>query len=151
MFQAYGASPSPMKLSEVFVALQTGVMDGQENPLTQTWTSRFQEVQKYLSLSSHVYTPAYLTAGAKRFASLPKEVQQALEDAARETQAFVYTTAAAQDRELLQKFKDAGIQVNEVERDSFVKASAPIYDQFAREVPAGKDLIERARKAAPTN
>ena len=44
MFQAYGANPSPMALSEVFVALQTGVMDGQENPLTQIYSSKFQEV-----------------------------------------------------------------------------------------------------------
>ncbi|HEX9400856.1 MAG TPA: TRAP transporter substrate-binding protein [Anaeromyxobacter sp.] len=148
MFQAYGASPSPMKLSEVFVALQTGVMDGQENPLTQTWSSRFQEVQKFLSLTSHVYTPAYLTVGEKRFASLPKEVQQALEQAAKETQAFVYQTAAAQDRELLQKIKQSGLQVNDIDRDAFVKASQPIYDQFAREVPEGKELVERARKLA---
>jgi len=145
MFQAYGASPSPMKLSEVFVALQTGVMDGQENPLTQTWSSRLQEVQKFLSLTSHVYTPAYLTAGARRFASLPKDVQQILEQAAKQTQAFVYETAAAQDRDLLQKFKGAGLQVNEIDRDAFVKASKPIYDQFAREVPKGKELTDRVR------
>jgi TRAP-type transport system periplasmic protein len=149
MFQAYGASPSPMKLSEVFVALQTGVMDGQENPLTQTWSSRFQEVQKFLSLTSHVYTPAYLTGGEQRLASLPKEVQQALEEAAKETQKFVYETAAAQDRDLLQKMKEAGLQVNEVDRESFVKASQAIYDQFAREVPEGKELVERARQLAP--
>ena len=65
MFQAYGANPSPMKLSEVFTALQTGVMDGQENPLTQIHSSKFQEVQKYLSLTGHVYTPAYLTASKR--------------------------------------------------------------------------------------
>src|SRR5581483_9402908 len=49
MFQAYGANPSPLALSEVFVALQTGVMDAQENPLAQIYPSRFYEVQKYLS------------------------------------------------------------------------------------------------------
>src|SRR5687768_10943379 len=63
MFQAYGASPSPMELKEVFVALQTGVMDGQENPFAQIYPSRFHEVQKFLSLTGHVYTPAYVTAG----------------------------------------------------------------------------------------
>ena len=60
MFQAYGANPSPMKFSELFTALQTGVMDGEENPLTQIYSAKLQEVQKYLSLSGHVYTPAYL-------------------------------------------------------------------------------------------
>ena len=54
LFQAFGANPSPMALSEVFVALQTGVMDGQENPLAQIYASKFQEVQTYLSLTGHV-------------------------------------------------------------------------------------------------
>jgi TRAP-type transport system periplasmic protein len=82
MFQAYGANPSPMALSEVFVALQTGVMDGQENPLTQIYSSKFQEVQKHLSMTGHVYTPAYLAAGKNKFASLPADVQAALTEAA---------------------------------------------------------------------
>ena len=148
MFKAYGASPSPMKLSEVFVALQTGVMDGQENPLTQTWSGKFQEVQKFLSMTSHVYTPGYLTAGAKKFASLPKEIQQLLREVAKATQAYVYTTAAQQDRDLLQKFKGANVQVNDIDRAAFVKASEPVYEKFAREVSEGKDLIGRARKAS---
>ena len=54
MFQAYGANPSPMKFSEVFTALQTGVMDGQENPFAQIYSAKFYEVQKYLSLTGHV-------------------------------------------------------------------------------------------------
>src|SRR3546814_802973 len=81
MFQAYGATPSPMALSEVFVALQTGVMDGQENPLAQIYPSRFQEVQKYLSMSGHVYTPAYVTAG-RSWAKLPPDVQKIVKDTA---------------------------------------------------------------------
>src|SRR5699024_10702416 len=56
MFKSYGANPAPMALSEAFVALQTGAMDGQENPLVQIYSQRFQEVQDYLSLSNHVYT-----------------------------------------------------------------------------------------------
>src|SRR6185437_13979085 len=56
MFKAYGANPTPLAFSEVFVALQTGAMDGQENPLAQIYPARFHEVQKYLSLTDHVYT-----------------------------------------------------------------------------------------------
>ncbi len=63
MFSAWGANPTPMAFSEVFVGLQTGVIDGQENPLTNIYGARFQEVQNYLSLSSHVYSPIWLTAG----------------------------------------------------------------------------------------
>src|SRR5439155_6880166 len=61
MFQAYGGNPSPMKFSELFTALQTGVMDGEENPFTQIYSAKLQEVQKYLSLSGRASTPAYLS------------------------------------------------------------------------------------------
>ncbi|MDX1731834.1 MAG: TRAP transporter substrate-binding protein, partial [Aurantimonas coralicida] len=59
MFKAYGANPTPMSFSEVFVALQTGVIDGQENPLTNISAGKLNEVQEYLSMSGHVYSPAY--------------------------------------------------------------------------------------------
>jgi tripartite ATP-independent transporter DctP family solute receptor len=143
MFQAYGANPSPMKFSELFTALQTGVMDGQENPFTQIYSAKLQEVQKHLSLSGHVYTPAYLVVG-RNFASLPPDVRKILEDTAKETQAFVYATAAAEDKALLDKLKAAGMQVNEVDKDAFVAASKPIYDEFGAEVPGAKEVIDRA-------
>ncbi len=144
MFQTYGANPSPMKLSEVFVALQTGVMDGQENPFTQIFSSKFQEVQKYLSLTGHVYTPAYITTGKKRWEKLPADVRKVLEETAKETQAYVYETAARLDGELLDKMKAAGMQVNEADKDAFVKASKPVYDEFGKEVKGAKELIDRS-------
>ena len=144
MFQAYGANPSPMAFSEVFVALQTGVMDGQENPLIQIYSAKFQEVQKYLSLSSHVYTPAYITTGKKRWESLPADVRKILEQSAKETQAYVYSTAARFDNELLEKMKPSGIKVNEVDKGAFVKASKSIYDDFGNQVKGAKELIDKA-------
>jgi tripartite ATP-independent transporter DctP family solute receptor len=144
MFQEYGANPSPMKFSELFTALQTGVMDAQENPFTQIYSAKLQEVQKYLSLSGHVYTPAYLVVGAKRYANLPADVRKVLEDTARETQAFVYETAAKDETELLAKLKQAGMQVNEVDKDAFIAASRPIYDEFGKEVDGAKALIDKA-------
>ncbi len=144
MFQAYGANPSPMKFSEVFTALQTGVMDGQENPFTQIYSAKFQEVQKFLSLTGHVYTPAYATVGATKWASLPADVRKILEDTAKETQAWVYTTAEKEDNDLLAKLKTGGIQVNTPNKDAFVAASKPVYDEFAKEVPSAKDVIDRA-------
>jgi tripartite ATP-independent transporter DctP family solute receptor len=144
MFQAYGANPSPMALSEVFVALQTGVMDGQENPLTQIYSSKFQEVQKFLSMTGHVYTPAYLVSGKNKFASLPADVQAALTAAARETQAYVYAQAAKLDDELLAKIKAAGVKVNDPDKDAFIAASKGVYDEFAKEVPDGGKLVEQA-------
>ena len=148
MFQAYGASPSAMGLSEVFVALQTGVMDGQENPFPQIYAMKFQEVQKYLSLTDHVYTPAYVVVSAKKWATLPPDVRQILEQTAKETQAYVYETATRMDKELLDKLKAAGMQVNVANRQAFVKASAPIYEEFARDVPGAKEMIDKALKLA---
>ncbi len=71
LFQTLGANPTPMALSEVFVGLQTGVIDGQENPLAQIWGSKLYEVQKYLSLTSHVYTPAYVVVSPSQVGRPP--------------------------------------------------------------------------------
>ena len=144
MFKAYGANPSPMAFSEVFTALKTGVMDGQENPFAQIYSAKFYEVQKYLSLTGHVYTPAYVAVGAKRWASLPPDVRSTLETVAKETQAFVYQTAAADENDLLGKIKAAGVQVNNADKGAFIAASKPIYDEFSKEVPGAKALIDRA-------
>lgn len=142
MFEEYGAEPSPMSLSEVFMALQTGVMDGQENPLAQIAGQRFQEVQDYLSLTGHVYTPAYLTAG-RRFNNLPDDIQEIIIEAAQETQTYVYEHAAQLDQDLIAVIEAAGTEVNEVDTSVFIEASAPIYEAFANEVPGSQELIDQ--------
>ncbi len=144
MFQAYGANPSPMKFSEVFTALQTGVMDGQENPFSQIVSAKFQEVQKFLSLTGHVYTPAYITVGSKKWATLPADVRKVLEDTAKELQSFVYATAQKDENELLDKIKAAGVKVNEVNKAAFVAASKAVYEEFGKEVKGSKELIDKA-------
>jgi tripartite ATP-independent transporter DctP family solute receptor len=143
MFQAYGANPSPLAFSEVFVALQTGVMDAQENPFAQIYPARFQEVQKYLSITGHVYTPAYVTAGVS-WDRLSPDIQKVLSDTAKEVQPAVYKIAADLEDDLLKKLKAAGMQVNEADKDAFIKASAKIYEEFSKEVPGGKELIDKA-------
>jgi len=148
MFQAYGANPSPMKFSEVFTALQTGVMDGQENPFSQIVSSKFQEVQKYLSLTGHVYTPAYITTGSKKWASLPADVRKVLEDTAKDMQKYVYATAEKDEGELLAKIKAAGVTVNDADKQAFIAASKNIYDEFSKEVPGSKELIAKALSLA---
>jgi TRAP-type transport system periplasmic protein len=148
MFQAYGATPSAMSLSETFVALQTGVMDGQENPLSQIYSSKFQEVQKYLSMTDHVYTPAYLVVSKRKFATLPADVQKILEDTAKQVQPWIYQQAAVQDKVLLGKLKQAGMKVNYANKQAFINASKPIYTEFSQEVPGAKDMIATALKLA---
>jgi TRAP-type transport system periplasmic protein len=144
MFQTYGANPSPMKFSEVFTALQTGVMDGQENPYTQIYSAKFQEVQKYLSVTGHVYTPAYVTVGAKKWGTLPADVRKILESEAKATQAFVYDFAQKAEDDLLGKIKAAGVAVNEADKNAFIKASAPVYEDFAKDVQGSKAVIDKA-------
>ncbi|MFQ5773005.1 MAG: TRAP transporter substrate-binding protein [Kiloniellaceae bacterium] len=148
MFKSYGANPTPMSFSEVFTALKTGVIDGQENPFAQIYSAKFQEVQKYLSLTGHVYTPAYVTVGKKKWESLPADIRQAIEAIAKDTQGFVYRKAAALETELLGKLKAGGMQVNEPDKAAFVKASEAIYNEFATSVPGGKAMIEKARSLA---
>lgn len=142
MFQALGANPTPMPLSEVFIALQTGVMDGQENPLAQIVSSKLHEVQSYLSLTRHVYTPAYVTVGTDRWAMLTEDVRDILREIAQETQAFVYATAARMDRELRDELRDSGVAINEPDLESFVTASRAVYDEFGATVLGGKELID---------
>jgi tripartite ATP-independent transporter DctP family solute receptor len=144
MFKAYGANPTPLGFGEVFVALQTGAMDGQENPLAQIWSGHFQEVQKYLSMTGHVYTPSYIVAGAA-FKRLPADVQKIVADTAKEMQPVALKMAADLDGELLDKIKKTpSIAVNEADKDAFIKASKPVYEEFAKEVPGGQALIDEA-------
>jgi TRAP-type C4-dicarboxylate transport system substrate-binding protein len=145
MFKSYGANPTPMALSEVFVALQTGVIDGQENPLAQIYSQKFQEVQKYLSLTGHVYTPAYVTVSAKKWAKLPDDVRLKIEDIAKGMQEFVYMSAAKLDTDLLKKMESA-LKINEADKNAFIKASGPIYDEFGKSVPGGADLVKAAQQ-----
>ena len=94
-------------------------------------------------MTGHVYTPAYVTAGAS-WSRLPPDVQKVLADTAKEMQPEVYKIAAGLDDSLFTKLKAAGMQVNEADKDAFIKASKPIYDEFAKDVPGGKELIDKS-------
>jgi tripartite ATP-independent transporter DctP family solute receptor len=149
MFRAYGANPTPLAFSEVFTALKTGVMDGQENPFAQIYSAKFQEVQKYLSLTGHVYTPAYILTSDAEFAKLPEDVQQVLSDCAQENSEWVYNKAAELENDLLGKIKEAGVAVNEADKAAFVAASKAIYDEFSSTVEGGPELVDALQKLAP--
>jgi tripartite ATP-independent transporter DctP family solute receptor len=147
MFTEWGANPTPMAFSEVFVALQTGVIDGQENPYTNIAAAKLNEVQKYLSVTGHVYTPSYLTTGADQWGKLPADVRAILEKTAVDVQGWMYATGVKDELALLEKLgKD--MQVNVADRAAFVEASKPIYAQFAKEVKTGKKMIDMALELA---
>jgi tripartite ATP-independent transporter DctP family solute receptor len=142
MFGEWGANPTPMSFSEVFVALQTGVIDGQENPYTNIWSAKLNEVQKYLSVTGHVYSPSYLTAGAAAFEKLPADVQAVLQETALEMESFAREKGAADDESLRTKLAESGMEVNVADRAAFVEASKPIYALFAEQVEGGQQLID---------
>jgi tripartite ATP-independent transporter DctP family solute receptor len=143
MFQAYGAAPAPLAFSKLYSALQNGEMAGEENPLAIIYPGRLYEVQKYISLTGHVYAPAYLIAGAS-WSKFAPNVQRILKEAAEKTQNMALKLGAELDGELLAKLKAAGMQVNDVDKEAFIAASAPIYDAFSTQIPEGKRLIEKA-------
>ncbi|TNF19019.1 MAG: TRAP transporter substrate-binding protein [Rhodobacteraceae bacterium] len=148
MFKEYGANPTPMSFSEVFVSLQTGVIDGQENPLTNIAGAKLQEVQKYLSLSGHVYSPAYPTVGTAVFDKLDPEIQQVLMETAQEMALWARDQGASAEGELLETLKADGMEVNTANRAAFVEASAPLYEKFASEVDGGQEMIDNVLSMA---
>ena len=141
MFKLYGANPTPLAYAEVYSALQSGVMDGQENPFPQIWSGRFHEVQKYLSLTGHVYSPAYPMVGEKWWQSIPADIRATLERVALETQEVAWREGERLDKELLAKL-GATLKVNEADKKAFLQASKPVYEEFAHEVPGGGELIK---------
>jgi tripartite ATP-independent transporter DctP family solute receptor len=141
MFKAYGANPAPMPFSEVYSALQSGVMDGQENPFAQIASAKLQEVQKYLSLSGHVYTPAYLIVSEDFWQKVPKDAQAVLSKIATDLGDYARAQGEALDRDLMSKLSPP-LKVNQVDKPAFIKASAPIYEQFGAEVPGGAELVK---------
>jgi tripartite ATP-independent transporter DctP family solute receptor len=141
MFKVYGANPTPLAYAEVYSALQSGVMDGQENPFVQIWSGRFHEVQKYLSLTGHVYSPAYPVVGEKWWQSVPADVRATLERIAVDCQEVAWREGERLDKELQGKLAQT-LKVNEVDKNAFIQASRPVYDDFAKEVPGGGELIK---------
>jgi tripartite ATP-independent transporter DctP family solute receptor len=136
LFRALGANPTTMSFKEVFSALQQGVIDGQENPLAQIASAKFHEVQKYMSISNHVYTPAYPLINKKFFTKLPKDIQHVLILAGHDAGHYARVTGAKMDEELMDMLSKK-MQVNEVVYDDFVKASKSLYDDYPKEF--GKD------------
>jgi TRAP-type transport system periplasmic protein len=141
MFQTYGANPSPMPFAEVYSALQQGVMDAQENPFPQIASAKFQEVQKFLSLTGHVYTPAYLIVSEDFWKKLPKDVQGAISKIAMATGDFARSEGERLDKELQSKLAPP-MQVNEPDKEAFIKASTGIYQEFGKQVPGGAELVK---------
>jgi tripartite ATP-independent transporter DctP family solute receptor len=127
-FKAYGANPVAMPFTEVFGALQQGIIDGQENPLATIYQASIHEVQKYLSLTGHVYSAVHLLMNKKLFDSLSPDLQKILVDAGKETAAFTRNLGAEADKVLADRMHEkSGILVNQADTKSFVSVSKPVW------------------------
>lgn len=149
IFNHYGANASPLPFKELYTALQTGVFDGQENPVIWVKAIKFHEVQKYLSVTNHLYTVTYLLMSEKSYQKLPANQQAVLKKAGREAMAYSVQLGIKADTEIVDYLKTKGMKVNNADVPSFVKASKTIWTDWAKEQGADAEkLIEMIQSAA---
>ncbi|HSB79995.1 MAG TPA: TRAP transporter substrate-binding protein [Candidatus Methylomirabilis sp.] len=141
-FRQLGADATPMAWGEVFTSLQQGLLDAQENPIPIIYTFKLNEVQKYLSLTAHVYSPAPVLMSKKTWDRLPSEIQKVVLDAARETAQFERGLIQEQEQKELGELKARGmIVIENPDRAAFRGAMRPVFERFQGEF--GKDLVQR--------
>ena len=154
-FKAVGANPQVMPFSEVYSALQQGVIDGQENTNSNIYTKKFYEVQKDMTLSNHGYLGYLVVMSKKFYDSLPKDLQAAVKQAMKEATAKEREFAAQLDKEQLDKIKEYAKksgkltihELNDKQKAAWRAAMEKIYPEFYDNDKIGKDLIEAAKKA----
>jgi tripartite ATP-independent transporter DctP family solute receptor len=143
-FETLGAAPTPMAWPEVIGALQQGTIDGQENPLSVITSANLAEVQRHLTLSGHVYSPAILLVSRQLWDGMSEEDQQVFSEAAAE--AVVAMRAFVDDVEQrgVEQLREAGMEVGELsdeQKAAFQEALASAYEQYYGQY--GQDLIEQ--------
>ena len=137
-FKALGADPTPIASGEVFTALQQKTVDGQENPLTGIYTSKYYEVQKYLSITEHFYSPAPLLIGLEAWNKLNPEQQKAVQAAADEAKAFQRELNQKEVAQAQKELEARGMTITTVDKAVWKAAMAPIYKEFEKEVGADR-------------
>jgi tripartite ATP-independent transporter DctP family solute receptor len=144
-FKQIGAAPIPMAWGEVFTSLGQGVIDAQENPVTVIYTNSLWEVQKYLTLTGHVYGPHAVMMSKAAWAKLTSEQQQILRDAVVEATAFQRQTSQKLEKEQLEELKKKGMIVETIDIAPFQAATAEIATTQKNVDPA---LLTKVRDAA---
>ena len=142
-WKALGANPTPMPFSEVFTAMQQKTIDGQENPIPTIYLGKYNEVQKYVTLSNHIYTPFIVLFSQKIWDTMPKEDQAIFQQAALEAKDYQRKVSRDMVKDQVGKLRTAGMTVTELtpaQVKAFQDATKPVYDQFAEKI--GKDLVK---------
>jgi C4-dicarboxylate-binding protein DctP len=146
--KAWGAVPQVMAFSEVYQALQTGVVDGTENPPSNMYTQKMHEVQKYAALTNHGYLGYGVIVNKKFWEELPADIRGNLEKAMTEATTYANDIALKENEDSLAAMKKAGkTEFHELtadERKAWIAASKPVYEEVAKRV--GKDILDSVMK-----
>jgi TRAP-type C4-dicarboxylate transport system substrate-binding protein len=144
-FDTLNAPAIPMAFAELFTGLQQGVVDGQENPLSVIITGKFYEVQKYLSMSRHIYNTATFLVNPDFFQSLTKEQQTVIREEADLARDLMRELNDQVEKEALEELKAKGMQINEIDKAAFIQAVQPVWNFFREKY--GSELIDMALSA----
>ena len=147
-FTQLGATPTAMAVSEVFSAMQLGICDGQENPSSNFVNNKYSEVNKYYSITHHIYTAEPLIISLDRWNSLTPEQQEILQKAANEACVYEREQSDSVDESNIEAIKAAGVEVNELTPEAvqaFKDALAPIYEKYEGQYG---DMIKKLQDAA---
>ena len=132
-FKAMGADPTPMAMGDVFTALQQGTIDAEENPVPIIETNKFGEVQKYLSMTGHLFSPAPVFISKDYYDAMPEEYQTAIKEAAAEATPYQRGQIDEQNVSGLESLKSVGMEVNEVEKQPFKDATQVVYSEYVKD------------------
>jgi TRAP-type transport system periplasmic protein len=145
MIEAMGGNPTPIDWKEVYLSLQTGVVDGQENPVGVIYSAKLFEVQDYLMLTGHIMQNQVLIINDAFFQGLPPDQQEIIRQAAIEAGDYQNGLVQEQAKQDLENLKAEGMTVIEPDIEAFRAATTDIYGQFEDEW--GEGLFERMRNA----
>ncbi|MBI2115578.1 MAG: DctP family TRAP transporter solute-binding subunit [candidate division NC10 bacterium] len=141
-FRQLGSDATPMAWGEVFTSLQQGLLDAQENPIPIIYTFKLNEVQKYVALTGHVYSPAPLLMSKKSWNRMPPDIQRIMFDTALEVARYQRGLIREQEQKQIGELKAKGMTVVEnPDRAAFREAMKPVFEQFQGQF--GKDLVQR--------
>ena len=139
-----GANPTPMSFSQLYTALEQGVVDGQENPFGNVVSNKFNEVQKYLTTTGHVYNASPFLLSKKFYDGLTDKEKEAVKKAAKEAQAFQRAANDKEDQDSVGTLTQRGMKItalNPGEQQKVVASLKPVYDKYAEAL--GKELVEK--------
>ncbi len=150
ILKALGADPQQIQFSELYVALQQGVVDGQENPLMNIWSSKLYEVQKYISYTAHKYEMTVFIMSKRTYDKLSEADRQIIREAAAEATKFNRKASYESDQKLEGEMKAKGIQFNRPDLAPFMKATDSVTAKWLNgpQGPFAKKVVEAAKAAA---